>query len=61
MSLIVRGESILWLEADDRTSSVQCTDGKSYDISSDLLKIASVTVTEHGKILHMSNRKNVDQ
>ena len=35
--------------ADERTSSVKCTDGKSYDISSDLLKIAQVTVTEHGK------------
>lgn len=37
--------------ANDRTSSVKCTDGKSYDVTSDLLKIASVTVTEHGELL----------
>ena len=44
MSLLAR------IGANDRTSSVKCTDGKSYDVTSDLLKIASVTVTEHGQL-----------
>ncbi|WVQ74441.1 glycine-tRNA ligase [Cryptococcus sp. DSM 104548] len=33
--------------ADKQTSEVQCPDGKSYEITSDLVKIEPITVTEH--------------
>ncbi|ODN97300.1 glycine-tRNA ligase [Cryptococcus wingfieldii CBS 7118] len=33
--------------ADKQTSEVQCPDGKSYEINSDLVKINPITVTEH--------------
>ncbi len=32
----------------NRSSSVKCADGKSYDITPDLVTIKQVTVTEHG-------------
>jgi len=28
---------------------VQCTDGKSYEITSDIVTIEAITVTEHGR------------
>ena len=40
-----KGES----EAHVSVSSVQCTDGKAYEVTPDLVKIAPVTVTEHGQ------------
>ena len=34
-----------------RSSSVKGADGKSYEITPDLLKIEPITVTEHGGLL----------
>lgn len=33
----------------DRTSSVQCSDGKSYDITSDLVTVKPITRTEYSE------------
>ena len=43
------------LRADLSTSSVQCSDGKSYDVTPDIVTIESVTVTEHGKAVPTVN------
>ena len=35
--------------ADRSSSKVQCSDGKTYEIASNLLSINPITVTEHGE------------
>lgn len=36
-------------ELEKGSSSVKCADGKSYEITADLVKINPITVTEHSK------------